>query len=59
VRYNYEIAGLNTTIYGNINNKFNTEYNSDANDGSNNDWETAREFYGIGRTFSTCIKINF
>jgi outer membrane receptor protein involved in Fe transport len=59
VRYNFEIAGLNSTIYGNINNIFNTEYISDANDGSNNDWETARVFYGIGRTFSTGIKINF
>lgn len=59
IRYNFEIAGLKTTVYGNIYNLLDAEYISEANDGSNSDWGTSRVFYGFGRTFSTGIKINF
>jgi len=59
IRYNFEIAGLKSTIYGNVNNLFNTEYVAEATDGSKNDWQTAKVFYGLGRTFTTGIKINF
>ncbi|MBI9067727.1 MAG: TonB-dependent receptor [Salinivirgaceae bacterium] len=59
LKYKFEIGGLQSTIYANINNLFDAEYISEASDGSNNDWRSARVFYGIGRTFTTGIKINF
>ncbi len=59
VHYNFEIGNFDASIYGNINNLFNTEYISDADDGANNDWRTARVYYGIGRTWVTGLRINF
>lgn len=59
VRYRFNIGDFDATIYGNIINLLNTEYISDADDGSSNDWKTAKVFYGIGRTWSTGLRINF
>jgi outer membrane cobalamin receptor len=59
MRYRFKIAGFNATVYANIHNLLNTEYISDANDGKNNDWKTAHVFYGVGRTWSTGLRINF
>ncbi len=59
VRYNFNIGPFDATLYGNIINVFNTEYISDADDGKNNDWQTAKVYYGLGRTWSTGLRINF
>lgn len=59
IRYKFKFAGLSSVLYAKINNVLNTEYISDANDGSNNDWQTALVFYGIGRTWSAGIRVNF
>lgn len=59
VRYNFKIGDFDATIYGNINNILDTSYISDADDGSDHDWRTARVFYGIGRTWSTGLRVNF
>jgi len=59
VRYRFKIGDFDATVYGNIFNVFDTEYISDADDGSDHDWRTARVFYGIGRTWSTGIRVNF
>jgi iron complex outermembrane recepter protein len=58
-RYNFKIGEFDTTLFGNIINLTNTEYISDADDGKDNDWKTARVYYGIGRTWSTGLRINF
>lgn len=59
LRYKFKIANLNAKVYCNINNLLNTEYITDADDGSAHDWETSRVFYGTGRTWTTGIKIYF
>lgn len=59
LRYNFKIGDFDATIYGNIINLLDTEYISDADDGADNDWKTARVYYGIGRTWSTGLRINF
>ncbi|MDR0659247.1 MAG: TonB-dependent receptor [Prevotellaceae bacterium] len=58
--YKFEIGNIDATIYGNLENVFNTEYITDAYDGGNHDWKTAyRVFYGFGRTGSVRLKISF
>ncbi len=59
LRYNFKIAGLSARWYANVHNLLDTEYIADANDGSASNWQTARVFYGIGRTWTTGLKINF
>lgn len=59
IGYNFTIAGLDARVYGNINNVLNTEYIAEGTDGSSHDWDTARVYYGLGRTWSTGIKVHF
>jgi len=59
VKYNFMLGGLNATLYGNVQNVFDTEYFSDATDGSGHDWKTSYGFYGFGRTASMRLKIKF
>lgn len=59
LRYNFKIGDFDATIYGNIINVFDAEFISDADDGKNNDWQSARVYYGIGRNWSTGLRINF
>ncbi|MBS2097528.1 TonB-dependent receptor [Carboxylicivirga linearis] len=59
VNYRFKIGQLDATVYGNINNIFNTEYISDANDGSGHNWQSALVYYGFGRTWSTGLRVNF
>lgn len=59
VNYKFKIGKLDASIYGNVFNLLNTEYISDAVDGKGSDWKTAKVFYGIGRTFTTGIRVNF
>lgn len=57
--YRFKIGNLDATIIGNIQNLLDTDYITDATDGSNHDWETSPVFYGFGRTFSGTLKIKF
>lgn len=59
VRYKFNLGEFDAVIYGNVTNLFNTEYISDADDGKNNDWRTAKVYYGIGRNWSTGLRIYF
>jgi outer membrane receptor protein involved in Fe transport len=59
VRWNFDIAGLSATLYGNIDNLLNEEYFSDANDGNAHNRATARVYYGFGRTWTAGIRVNF
>jgi outer membrane cobalamin receptor len=59
VRWKFNIAGLDAILYGNVDNLFDKEYISDANDGNNHDRNTARVYYGFGRTWTAGIRINF
>lgn len=57
--YGFKIAGLRTTFSGTCNNLFNQIYIADATDGTDHDWQTARVFYGFGRTWTATLKLNF
>jgi iron complex outermembrane receptor protein len=59
IRYDFKIGEFDATLFGNIINIGDTEFISDADDGKNNDWQTARVYYGIGRNWSTGLRINF
>jgi hypothetical protein len=57
--YYFKIGDFDASLYTNVFNLMDTEYVSDADDGSDNDWQTAKVFYGIGRTWSTGLRVNF
>ena len=61
--YRFKMGTFDATFVGNINNLFNTEYISDANDGKpalgKPEWTAATVFYGFGRTYSASLKIKF
>lgn len=57
--HGFDIAGLDATLSANMNNIFDVEYISDANNGSNSDYDTAQVYYGAGRTFSLGLKVKF
>ncbi len=59
LRHGFEIANLDATLSGRINNLFNVEYISDARGGQGEGYETASVYYGAGRTFSVGLKIKF
>ena len=57
-----DIGGFKASLFANVNNLFNTEYISDgyANFvGSVSDAKNTQVFYGIGRTWTTGLKVNF
>ncbi len=58
VRHSFDMGDFQATLIGKINNAFNTEYVSDANDldGTAN---TAQVYFGPGRTYSVGLKVNF
>ncbi|WP_346859145.1 TonB-dependent receptor domain-containing protein [uncultured Draconibacterium sp.] len=57
--YYFTIGQFDAVLYANIINVFDTEFISDADDGAGHDWQSAKVYYGIGRTWSTGLKINF
>ncbi len=59
MNYNFEVAGMEATVYGKINNLLNTEYVADATDGPSHDEDSALVYYGFGTTWSTGLKIRF
>ena len=57
--YKFKLAGLDTSLYGNVYNVTDTQYISDANDGSNHDALTSVGYYGMGRNWNLTMRINF
>lgn len=62
--FKFKIAGVEARLYGNVNNVLDTEYISDAQAAFNpetgvSNANNTRVFYGIGRTWTTGLKINF
>jgi len=59
LRHGFQIGDFDTTLTLRVNNIFNTEYISDAINGSDNTANTALVWFGAGRTFSLGAKIKF
>jgi iron complex outermembrane recepter protein len=59
VSHTFDFGPFETTLTARMNNVFDTEYISDANDGSASTANTALVYYGYGRTFSIGAKLNF
>ena len=59
LRHGIKIGDFDTTFTARINNVFNTEYISDALNGSTSTSADALVWYGAGRTFSLSAKIKF
>ncbi|MCB0434499.1 MAG: TonB-dependent receptor [Flavobacteriaceae bacterium] len=59
VSHNFSFGPFDATLVGRLNNIFDTEYISDAFDGSNSDAYTSRVYYGFGRTFTVGAKLKF
>lgn len=57
--YRFKVAGLNATIYGNVENLFDQAYIVDATDGGDGSRDTAYFFYSFGRTWSCKLRVNF
>lgn len=57
-RHTFEMGQFEATLTGKINNVFNTEYVSDAND-INGTANAAQVYFGPGRTYSVGLKVNF
>lgn len=58
VFHGFDLGPFDASLNGKINNVFNTEYVSDAND-IDGTASTALVYYGFGRTYSVSLKVNF
>ncbi len=59
IKYEFKMGGFNATLIGNVYNLFDTQYLSDATDGSTHDYSTALVYYGFGRTWAASLKVKF
>jgi hypothetical protein len=59
IRHKFKFGNFDTSIIARVNNVFDTTYISDSQDGAGSVANTARVYYGFGRTFSVGAKINF
>lgn len=59
LRYTFKLGNLDATLFGKVNNLFDTEYIADATDGAKHDASTAIVYYGFGRTWSLSLKVKF
>jgi outer membrane receptor protein involved in Fe transport len=59
ISYRFNLGPFRSTLVGNVNNLFDTEYISDAEDGANHDWQTAKVYYGWGRSWIVSLRIHF
>ncbi len=58
--FRFKFAGLESSLIGNVNNVFNTKYIADALDsGATGLASAVNTYYGIGRTFTTTLKVKF
>ncbi len=58
-RYTFDLGNTKASLFGKVENLFDTEYISDALDDLSHTQEKALVFYGFGRTWSTGLKIEF
>ncbi|NNC49415.1 MAG: TonB-dependent receptor plug domain-containing protein [Flaviramulus sp.] len=59
ISHSFNVGPFDTTLTARMNNVFDTEYISDARDGSGSLSSTALVYFGYGRTFSIGAKLNF
>ena len=59
LRHGFKIGDLDATLTARMNNVFDTQYLSVADDGSGSIAETAEVWYGYGRTFNISAKLKF
>lgn len=59
VKYDFKLAGLKATVYGKVNNLFDTEYIADGRDGNYHNAQSSVVYYGFGRTWTARLKIRF
>lgn len=59
LKHDFKFGPFDTTLTGRVNNVFDTEYISDAQDGAGSVADTALVYFGFGRTFSVGAKLNF
>ncbi len=59
ISHTFDLGPFETTMTARMNNVFDTEYISDARDGSGSVSSTSLVYYGYGRTFSLGAKLNF
>ena len=57
--YDFKFGSFDATLLGNVNNIFDTEYVSVANDGPESDAQSAQVWYGFGRTYTIGAKLKF
>lgn len=57
--YRFKMSNFDASLVGNVDNVFNAVYIADATDGNSHTWETAKVFYGFGRTYSLSLKLKF
>lgn len=59
LNYRFDIAGLKASLNANVDNLLDAVYITDATDGGNGKAETAKVYYGFGRTWSVSMKVMF
>jgi len=59
IRHSFMLGSLDATLTARMNNVFDTEYISDAQDGSDSNAQTALVYFGYGRTFSIGASLKF
>ncbi len=59
IKYSFELGGFDAALYGKVMNLLDVEYISDAFDGGDHDWSSAKTYYGLGRTWSLSLKLKF
>ena len=59
ISHSFNVGPFDTMLTARMNNVFDTEYISDARDGSGSIANTALVYFGYGRTFSIGAKLNF
>src|SRR5690606_36354673 len=59
INHGFSFGKFDATLTARMNNVFDTEYVSDALDGSASNADTALVWFGAGRTFSVGAKLNF
>ncbi len=59
LNHKFKFGPFDASLTGRINNVFDTEYISDAQDGTGSTSDTALVYFGYGRTFSVGAKLNF
>jgi outer membrane receptor protein involved in Fe transport len=59
IKHKFKFGNFDTSIIARVNNVFDTQYISDAQDRGTSTAAEAQVYYGAGRTFSVGAKINF